>query len=122
MPAEYKIRPKYASAPPQFPETPKAAQILGSPIPEEAPASPAPAVANKEPSAAFQELRRLKKLNTRLRAESERPRIKVSEAAMSLIEFCNGRKDLMVPSVWGKAGVEEDPYARKGSSGCCSVM
>jgi guanine nucleotide-binding protein subunit gamma len=60
----------------------------------------------------------------RLREDLERPRIKVSEAAMSLIQYCNTTKDFMVPSLWGPVDKREDPYTPQQQGGCagCTVM
>ena len=79
-------------------------------------------VKNKKQSMADLKLRRLNELNSRLREDLERPRIKVSEASMSyvalrgsgiankqltignssLIQYCTNTKDFMVPSQWGQ--------------------
>lgn len=79
-------------------------------------------VRNKKQSMAELKLRRLNELNSRLKEDLERPEIKVSEASMSLIQYCNNTKDFMVPSVWGTVEKREDPYAPQQSGGCCSVM
>ncbi|KAL1992573.1 hypothetical protein VTN49DRAFT_4605 [Thermomyces lanuginosus] len=42
--------------------------------------------------------RRLMELNSRLKEDLDRPRVKVSEAALSLINYCNNTRDFMVPS------------------------
>lgn len=80
---------------------------------------------SKKQSMADLKLRRLQELNTRLKEDLERPRVKVAEASMSLITYCNGTKDYMVPSVWGQLDRREDPYnpqSSGGSDGCCVVM
>ncbi|MCJ1409221.1 Guanine nucleotide-binding protein subunit gamma [Ptychographa xylographoides] len=59
-------------------------------------------VKNKKQSMADLKLRRLNELNMRLKEDLERPRIRVSEASMSLIQYCNSTKDFMVPSLWGQ--------------------
>ncbi|KAL6240513.1 hypothetical protein RBB50_012531 [Rhinocladiella similis] len=71
-----------------------------------------------------QHMRRLQELNSRLKEDLERPRVKVAEASMSLINYCNQTRDYMVPSVWGHVDRKEDPYNPQsgGSDGCCSVM
>jgi len=79
-------------------------------------------VKNKKQSMADLKLRRLNELNSRLKEDLERPRIKVSEASMSLIQYTNTTKDFMVPSIWGQVEKREDPYAPQQSGGCCSVM
>ncbi|EPE07067.1 guanine nucleotide-binding protein subunit gamma [Ophiostoma piceae UAMH 11346] len=67
-------------------------------------------------------LRRLTELNNRLREDLERERIPVSQAAKSIIAYCNSTRDYMVPSVWGAVPKSEDPYAPQQSGGCCVVM
>ncbi|MCJ1243095.1 Guanine nucleotide-binding protein subunit gamma [Trapelia coarctata] len=79
-------------------------------------------VKNKKQSMADLKLRRLNELNMRLKEDLERPRIKVSEASMSLIQYCNTTRDFMVPSLWGQVDRREDPYAPQPSGGCCAVM
>ncbi|KAI9829248.1 MAG: Guanine nucleotide-binding protein subunit gamma [Sarea resinae] len=79
-------------------------------------------VKNKKQSMADLKLRRLTELNLRLREDLERPRVKVSDAAMSLIAYTNQTKDFMVPSIWGSVDKREDPYAPQQSGGCCTVM
>ncbi|KAB5558601.1 GGL domain-containing protein [Coniochaeta sp. 2T2.1] len=76
---------------------------------------------NKQ-SMADLKLRRLTELNNRLREDLDRERIPVSQAAKSIIAYCNGTRDYMVPSVWGVVPKGEDPYAPQQSGGCCVVM
>ncbi|KAH8880697.1 hypothetical protein GQ53DRAFT_754819 [Thozetella sp. PMI_491] len=76
---------------------------------------------NKQ-SMADLKLRRLTELNTRLREDLDRERIPVSQAARSIIAYCNSTRDYMVPSVWGVVPKGEDPYAPQQSGGCCTVM
>ncbi|RYP77998.1 hypothetical protein DL771_000857 [Monosporascus sp. 5C6A] len=76
---------------------------------------------NKQ-SMADLKLRRLTELNNRLREDLERERIPVSQAANTIIAYCNSTRDYMVPSVWGTVPRTEDPYAPPQSGGCCSVM
>ncbi|XRM39884.1 Guanine nucleotide-binding protein subunit gamma [Aspergillus tubingensis] len=59
-------------------------------------------VKNKKQSVADLKYRRLTELNARLKEDLDRPRVKVSEAALSLINYCNNTRDFMVPSVWGQ--------------------
>ncbi|KAK4683524.1 hypothetical protein P7C73_g6723, partial [Tremellales sp. Uapishka_1] len=66
-------------------------------------------------------LRRLNEHNSRLREDLARPRMRVSEAAVGLVSYCQHTKDPLLPSIWGKAGKGEDPYAPQ-EKGCCSVM
>ena len=63
---------------------------------------------NKKQSMSEIKLRRLTELNTRLREDLDRPRIKVSEACESLIAYTKTSKDYMVPSVWGQIDKKED--------------
>lgn len=80
---------------------------------------------SKKQSMADLKLRRLQELNTRLKEDLERPRVKVAEASMNLITYCNQTRDYMVPSVWGQVDKKEDPYnpqSSGGSDGCCVVM
>ncbi|KAJ5497785.1 hypothetical protein N7453_006836 [Penicillium expansum] len=66
-------------------------------------------VKNKKQSVADLKYRRLTELNGRLKEDLDRPRVKVSEAALSLISYCNNTRDFMVPSVWGQVDKREDP-------------
>ncbi|MCJ1374720.1 hypothetical protein MMC20_005952 [Loxospora ochrophaea] len=61
---------------------------------------------SKKQSMADLKLRRLNELNMRLKEDLDRPRIKVSEASMSLIQYTNTTKDFMVPSLWGQYAQE----------------
>ncbi|KAI0402700.1 G protein gamma subunit [Xylaria palmicola] len=76
---------------------------------------------NKQ-SMADLKLRRLTELNSRLREDLERERIPVSQAANSIIAYCNSTRDYMVPSVWGNVPRGDDPYAPPQNGGCCLVM
>ncbi|KZT09732.1 heterotrimeric G-protein gamma subunit (G-gamma, Gpg) [Laetiporus sulphureus 93-53] len=68
-------------------------------------------------------LRRLAEHNQRLKEDLARPRIRVSEASVSLIRYCKTTKDYLVPSVWGPVSKAEDPFGEPQSgSGCCLVM
>ncbi|EKM82425.1 hypothetical protein AGABI1DRAFT_82206 [Agaricus bisporus var. burnettii JB137-S8] len=69
-------------------------------------------------------LRRLLEHNQRLKEDLARPRLKVSEASASLIQFCKTTKDHLVPSVWGPVGRADDPYNNQGAGGlkCCIVQ
>jgi len=77
---------------------------------------------NKKQSMADLKYRRLAELNSRLKEDLDRPRVRVSEASLSLINYCNNTRDFMVPSVWGQVDKREDPYAPQQSGGCCVVM
>lgn len=76
---------------------------------------------NKQ-SMAELKLRRLTELNLRLTEDLERPRVRLSEAAMGLINYTNATKDFMVPQIWGSVDKRDDPYAPQQSGGCCTVM
>jgi guanine nucleotide-binding protein subunit gamma len=78
----------------------------------------------REKKGSMQELklRRLTELNTRLREDLERPRVKVSEACHSMINYTRTTKDFMVPATWGPVDKREDPYAPQQSGGCCIIM
>ncbi|KAI9849592.1 MAG: hypothetical protein M1838_000102 [Thelocarpon superellum] len=106
---------------------------------------------NKKQSMADLKLRRLTELNLRLREDLDRPRVKVSEAAMGLINYTSSTKDFMVPQVWGPVSIipillppealprlkrratdeddlrqqvdrREDPYAPQSNDKCCTIM
>ncbi|KAI5857020.1 GGL domain-containing protein [Tricharina praecox] len=79
------------------------------------------AVREKKQSMAELKLRRLTELNARLREDLDRPRIKVSDACQSLINYTRTTKDFMVPSTWGTVDKREDPYAPQQSAGCCVI-
>ncbi|KAH8431765.1 Guanine nucleotide-binding protein subunit gamma [Aspergillus melleus] len=79
-------------------------------------------VKNKKQSVADLKYRRLTELNARLKEDLDRPRVKVSDAAGSLIDYCNNTRDFMVPSVWGPITKHDDPYAPPQQKGCCTVM
>jgi guanine nucleotide-binding protein subunit gamma, fungi len=44
------------------------------------------------------------------------------QSLFSIIAYCNGTRDYMVPSTWGPVPKGEDPYAPQQSGGCCVVM
>ncbi|EPQ30615.1 uncharacterized protein PFL1_02139 [Pseudozyma flocculosa PF-1] len=67
-------------------------------------------------------LRRLTEHNQRLKEDLDRPRIRVSEASQSLINYCKSTRDYLVPSVWGQVDKREDPYAPPGSGCSCVAM
>lgn len=69
-------------------------------------------------------LRRLTEHNLRLKEDLDRPRVRVSEAAQSLIRFCSQTRDFLVPSVWGPIDKASDPYTAQaaGGGGCCAIM
>ncbi|KAI8343309.1 G-protein gamma-like domain-containing protein [Chlamydoabsidia padenii] len=66
-------------------------------------------------------LRRLLIHNQNLKTQLELPRLPVSEASKSLIEFCSSTPDPLIPSLWGP--VKEDPFTPlKGKWSCCVMM
>ncbi|KAI9796729.1 MAG: hypothetical protein M1825_006515 [Sarcosagium campestre] len=80
-------------------------------------------IKNKKQSMADLKLRRLTELNLRLREDLDRPRVKLSEAAMGLVNYTNSTKDFMVPQIWGNIDRRDDPYSQTGDNrGCCVVM
>ncbi|CCX15401.1 GGL domain-containing protein [Pyronema domesticum] len=79
------------------------------------------AVREKKQSMAELKLRRLTELNARLREDLDRPRIKVSDACQSMINYTRTTKDFMVPSTWGNVDKREDPYAPQQTGGCCVI-
>lgn len=82
------------------------------------------AVGGKEKKQTMAELklRRLTELNARLREDLDRPRVKVSEACQSMINYTKTTKDFMVPSTWGSVDKREDPYAPQQSGPNCCVI
>ncbi|EJF66306.1 G-protein gamma subunit [Dichomitus squalens] len=67
-------------------------------------------------------LRRLSEHNARLREDLARPRIRVSEASKSLINYCKSTPDHLIPSVWGPVSKAEDPFAVPNQGCQCVVM
>ncbi|KAF8319389.1 G-protein gamma subunit [Clavulina sp. PMI_390] len=67
-------------------------------------------------------LRRLTEHNARLRDDLSRPRVRVSEASTSLMQYCKNTRDPLIPSVWGPLGKNEDPYAPPAQGCACNVM
>ncbi|CAO3621847.1 unnamed protein product [Cunninghamella blakesleeana] len=66
-------------------------------------------------------LRRLLDLNERLKEQLDIPRIPVSEASRSLIDYCRENTDLMIPSLWGSK--HPDPFAEQvAGCGTCIIM
>ncbi|KAI9243897.1 hypothetical protein BDA99DRAFT_448776 [Phascolomyces articulosus] len=65
-------------------------------------------------------LRKILELNDKLKEQLEIPRIPVSEASRSLIDFCQTKPDLMVPSVWGSRN--PDPFAEPVGECACALM
>lgn len=79
------------------------------------------AVREKKQTMAELKLRRLTELNIRLREDLDRPRVKVSDACQSMINYTKTTKDFMVPSTWGQVDKREDPYAPQQKNGCCVI-
>ncbi|KAF8477575.1 GGL domain-containing protein [Kalaharituber pfeilii] len=79
------------------------------------------AVREKKQTMAELKLRRLTELNIRLREDLDRPRVKVSEACQSMINYTKNTKDFMVPSTWGQVDKKDDPYAPQQKTGCCVI-
>ncbi|KAJ2449554.1 plasma membrane localization protein [Coemansia sp. RSA 2336] len=66
-------------------------------------------------------LRKIIEHNNRLKEQLELPRIPVSQASESLIEFTRTTKDYLIPSQWGPP--PHDPFASQTGGSCgCSVM
>ncbi|KAG2191781.1 hypothetical protein INT46_000180 [Mucor plumbeus] len=79
-------------------------------------------MARRSPNISEAKLTRLLEYNKNLRQQLNIPRITVSEASTSLISYCNGTKDPLVPSVWGPIDKKDDPFAPSHSGGCCTIM
>ena len=54
--------------------------------------------------------------------EFRQPEPRMLTLPRSIIAYCNGTRDYMVPSVWGPVPKGEDPYAPPTNAGCCLVM
>ncbi|KAH9900841.1 G-protein gamma subunit [Trametes coccinea BRFM310] len=67
-------------------------------------------------------LRRLTEHNQRLREDLARPRIRVSEASKSLINYCKSTPDHLIPSVWGPVSKADDPFGPPPTGCQCVVM
>ncbi|KAI8141068.1 guanine nucleotide-binding protein subunit gamma [Fennellomyces sp. T-0311] len=68
-------------------------------------------------------LKRINEYSQRLKEQLDMPRIPVSEAAASLIDYCNATHDPLVPSVWGPLDRQDDPFAPAGNKFlCCNIM
>ncbi|EGF83393.1 hypothetical protein BATDEDRAFT_85889 [Batrachochytrium dendrobatidis JAM81] len=66
-------------------------------------------------------LRKLMEHTQRLKEQLDLPRIKVSEASQTLIQYVTTTKDHLLPSVWGLVDKKEDPFQTGGGS-CCIVL
>ncbi|KAG0740353.1 hypothetical protein G6F57_011403 [Rhizopus arrhizus] len=67
-------------------------------------------------------LNKLLEQNTLLKQQLDVPRIPISEASASLIEFCNQNVDPLIPSVWGHALNEEDAFSTAKPNRRCIIM
>ncbi|KAG2222911.1 hypothetical protein INT45_013542 [Circinella minor] len=68
-------------------------------------------------------LKRINEYSQRLKEQLDMPRIPVSTASESLIDFCNNTRDPLVPSVWGATDRQDDPFAPIGNKFlCCNIM
>ncbi|KJE98106.1 hypothetical protein CAOG_08125 [Capsaspora owczarzaki ATCC 30864] len=65
-----------------------------------------------------QKTERMKKTVDALSAELKFNRIKVSEAAKLLKDYCKDTKDPLIPSIWGRLDDKENPYAKDKGKGC----
>ncbi|KAI9636850.1 G-protein gamma subunit [Dioszegia hungarica] len=66
-------------------------------------------------------LRRLTEHNTRLREDLARPRMKISDASKTLLDYATTTRDPLIQSVWGPPEKGKDPYAPvQAEGGCCS--
>ncbi|KAI8990054.1 G-protein gamma subunit [Pilobolus umbonatus] len=67
-------------------------------------------------------LRKLVEMNNKLKEQLNLPRIPISEASRSIIDYCQATNDLMLPSVWGNR--HPDPFTEpaNGCGGSCVVM
>ncbi|KAH9250606.1 hypothetical protein BASA81_011589 [Batrachochytrium salamandrivorans] len=66
-------------------------------------------------------LRKLMEHTQRLKEQLDLPRIRVSEASQTLIQYVTTTKDYLLPSVWGPVDKKEDPFQTTGGS-CCTVL
>ncbi|KAL2913719.1 Guanine nucleotide-binding protein subunit gamma [Polyrhizophydium stewartii] len=66
-------------------------------------------------------LRKLMEHTQRLKEQLDLPRIKVSEASQTLIQYVTTTKDSLLPSVWGPVDKKDDPF-QTGAGGCCVVL
>ncbi|RCH78996.1 hypothetical protein CU098_006644 [Rhizopus stolonifer] len=82
---------------------------------------------NKQYNISEAKLKKILDYNDRLKEQLDLPRIPVSEASLSIVDYCKSTKDPLLPSVWGPVSKEQDPFAPAAgvsgsSSGCCIVM
>ncbi|KAI9320965.1 G-protein gamma-like domain-containing protein [Dichotomocladium elegans] len=65
-------------------------------------------------------LKKILELNDKLKEQLEIPRIPVSEASRSLIEYCKANPDVMVPTAGGTRN--PDPFAEPVGECACRLM
>jgi len=67
-------------------------------------------------------LRRVTEHIQRLRDDLARPRVRVSEAAQSLIRYTRTTKDPLLPAIWGQLAKSEDPFYQPPTGGCKCIV
>ncbi|KAF9214694.1 hypothetical protein CPB97_009280 [Podila verticillata] len=60
--------------------------------------------------------------NRKLREQFERDRISASQASILLIQYCQGIKDMFIPTVWGEVDKKDDPFEIQPTTCGCSLM
>lgn len=65
-------------------------------------------------------LKKLLEFNVQLKEQLDIPRVPVSEASKSLIDFCQSTTDLMIPSIWGNK--QPDPFVEPVNGCGCAMM
>ncbi|ORZ17584.1 guanine nucleotide-binding protein subunit gamma [Lobosporangium transversale] len=60
--------------------------------------------------------------NKKLREQYERERISVSQASILLIQYCQARRDMFIPTVWGEVDKKEDPFETQATGCGCNIM
>ncbi|KAI1318061.1 hypothetical protein EDD11_007295 [Mortierella claussenii] len=60
--------------------------------------------------------------NKKLREQYERDRISVSQASILLIQYCQARRDMFIPTVWGEVDKKDDPFEMQPSGCGCNIM
>ncbi|KAF9364777.1 hypothetical protein BGX34_000447 [Mortierella sp. NVP85] len=70
------------------------------------------------------EMRLMRQLehNKKLREQFERQRIPVSQASILLIEYCQARRDMFIPTVWGEVDKKDDPFESQPAGCGCNIM
>ncbi|KAG1143281.1 hypothetical protein G6F37_006756 [Rhizopus arrhizus] len=67
-----------------------------------------------------QKLYQFLQFNVQLKEQLDIPRVPVSEASKSLIDFCQSTTDLMIPSIWGNK--QPDPFVEPVNGCGCAMM